>query len=149
MNESELLHIVCPHCLSTNRVPAARVDQSPACGRCHKALFSAHAMPVDAAGFERMLGDTDLPVLVDFWAPWCGPCLAMAPQLDAAAARLEPRVRVIKIDIQAHPEIAQRFNVQSIPMLGLFGGGRELARHSGAIGAQQIVNWAVPRIMAS
>ncbi len=143
------IHLVCPQCLSTNRVPPERVDQQPQCGQCHKPLFEGRAVPVDAAGFARMLADTDLPVLVDFWAPWCAPCRSMAPQLELAAQKLEPRVRVLKLDIEANPQIGGQFNVQSIPTLALFGGGREIARHSGAMGAQQIVNWVVPQVMQS
>jgi thioredoxin 2 len=143
------IHLACPHCLATNRVPPERLDAGPNCGRCHQPLFGGRAVPVDAAGFDAMLANTDLPVLVDFWAPWCGPCRAMAPQLEQAAARLEPRMRVIKLDVEAHPQVGARFGIQSIPTLAVFGGGRELGRHSGAIGAQQIVSWVVPLVMNS
>jgi thioredoxin 2 len=143
------IHVACPHCLATNRVPPDRLDAGPDCGRCHRPLFTGQAVAVDAAGFEAMLERTDLPVLVDFWAPWCAPCRAMAPQLEAAAARLEPRVRVIKADVEAHPALGARFGIQSIPTLALFGGGREIARHGGALAAQQIVSWVVPRVLGS
>lgn len=143
------IHLACPHCLATNRVPPERLDAGPNCGRCHQPLFVGRAVPVDAEGFEAMLANTDLPVLVDFWAPWCGPCRAMAPQLEQAAARLEPRMRVIKLDVEAHPQVGARFGIQSIPTLAVFGGGRELGRHSGAIGAQQIVSWVVRLVMNS
>jgi thioredoxin 2 len=147
--DTELLHVACPHCLATNRLPAAKIDQRPNCGRCHRPLFDGHPAALDAAGFEAMLERTDLPLLVDFWAPWCAPCRAMAPQLEAATARLEPRIRVAKVDVEAHPELGGRFAIQSIPTLVLFGGGRELARHSGALGAGQIVSWVVPHVLGS
>jgi thioredoxin 2 len=143
------IHIACPQCLATNRVPEDRLEAAPRCGRCSQPLFAGKVASVDAEGFEAMLARNDLPVLVDFWAPWCGPCVSMAPHLETAARQLEPRVRVIKVDIQAHPEIGQRHAIQSIPTLAVFGGGRELGRRSGASGAQAIVSWVVPVIMAS
>jgi thioredoxin 2 len=143
------IHLACPHCLATNRVPPERLEARPNCGRCHAALFTGRPVALDAAGFDTVLANTDLPVLVDFWAPWCAPCRAMAPHLEQATARLEPRVRVAKLDIEAHPALAARYAIQSIPTLALFGGGREIARHSGALGAQQIVSWVVPQVLGS
>jgi thioredoxin 2 len=141
------VHVVCPHCLGTNRVPAVRIDQAPNCGRCHEPLFRGRAEAFDAAGFERLIANTELPILVDFWAPWCGPCRTMGPNVDAAARSLEPRVRVAKVDVEANPTLGQRFRVQSIPTLTLISGGRELARSSGVMSPQQIVAWVVPQLV--
>ena len=136
------LQIACPHCNALNRVPAARLGEAPNCGRCHRPLFDAHPVALDAAGFEAHAVKASLPLLVDFWAPWCGPCRTMAPHFEAAAARLEPVVRLAKVDTEAQPALGSRFDIRSIPTLVLFRHGRELARQSGAMGSDQIVQWA-------
>lgn len=138
----ESLHIVCPSCLSTNRVPLARLEAHPQCGRCKAALFQGRPLEVDAEGFRRLIEHSEQPVLVDFWAPWCGPCVQMAPQYAAATQRLEPQLRVAKLDVQAHQEVAAALRIQSIPTLALFHGGREIARTQGALGAMDIVRFA-------
>ncbi|HEU0195894.1 MAG TPA: thioredoxin TrxC [Nevskiaceae bacterium] len=136
------LHVVCPHCAAVNRTPAGRLAAGPVCGQCHKPLFIAHPVEVDAAGFERQLRRSDVPLLVDFWAPWCGPCRIMAPYFVEAAGQLEPQFRLLKVDTEANPALGARYAIRSIPTLALFRGGQEVARQAGALMAAGIVQWA-------
>jgi len=138
---SDSRHIVCPHCHAVNRVPADRLAQAPKCGQCHQPLFSGHPVALTAATFGKHIQRSDIPVLVDFWAPWCGPCKMMAPQFEQAARLLEPRVRFAKVDTEAEQQLGAQFGIRSIPTLALFSGGREIARQPGAMGAQDIVRW--------
>ena len=136
------LEVPCPHCGTVNRVPEARLASSPSCGRCHLWLLEGVAAPLDAALIEKVAMRGDLPVLVDFWAPWCAPCQAMAPDFQRAASTLEPRMRLAKVDTEAVPELGGRFGIRSIPTLVLLKAGREVARQSGAMSQSQIVAWA-------
>jgi thioredoxin 2 len=139
-------HIVCPHCHTTNRVAAQTVGESLVCGQCKHALFDAQPLELDESSFNRHVGRNQIPVVVDFWAPWCGPCKMMAPAYQQAAALLEPRVRLAKLNTEAHSPLAQQFGIRSIPTLVLFQSGKEVARQSGAMGSEQIVRWVQSNI---
>jgi thioredoxin 2 len=142
MNAADTSVLVpCPHCAALNRVPRDKLGEGPACGRCHLALFTGKPLTLDEEGFERHVARGELPVLVDFWAPWCGPCRSMAPHFAAAAAQLEPKMRLAKVDTDEVPALGERYNIRSIPTMILFRGGREVARQSGAMASGQIAQW--------
>lgn len=137
----KVTHIVCPHCTGVNRVPAARNASGGKCGRCHKALFAGTPTAVGAASFQKHLDRSDIPLVVDFWAEWCGPCKAMAPIFARVANDLEPSVRFLKVDTEAEPALASRYNIRGIPTMLLFKNGSVVAQQVGAVGERELKNW--------
>lgn len=140
------MNIVCPHCTAVNRIPPARLNDRPKCGKCHQPLFSARPLELRAQNFQTHVGRNEIPLVVDFWAPWCGPCKMMAPEFEQAAGRLEPRVRLAKLNTEVEQAIGARLGIRSIPTLIIFRNGQEVARQPGAMGAADIVRWVEAHI---
>ena len=134
-------HIVCPNCAAVNRVPASKNAATGKCGRCHKPLFTGHAVPVTAETFPTHIQQSDIPVVVDFWAEWCGPCKMMAPVYERVAAELEPRFRFLKVDTEAEPALATQYGIRSIPTLMVFKNGAVAAQRAGASDANSLRSW--------
>ena len=138
---SDVISVSCPHCLTTNRLPVTREGDGPKCGRCHQALFDGEVVQMNDHWLNTFLDKNDTPMLIDFWAPWCGPCLQMEPEFTAAVSRLEPKIRLGRINTEQNGLIAGRYNIRSIPTLILFDHYHEVARHSGVMTTEAIVNW--------
>ena len=139
---SESKHVVCPHCGGVNRVPVQRLGEGARCGRCKEPLFEGRPREIGGAAFQTQVSRSDIPLLVDFWAPWCAPCRMMAPAFEQAARQLEPQMRLLKVNTEEQQALGAQFGIRSIPTMVLFAGGREVARMSGALDANGIVRWA-------
>jgi len=138
---SDTKHIVCPACNAVNRIPSARIDSRPSCGKCHKPLFDGHPVTLTSENFQKHIGRSDIPVVVDFWAPWCGPCKMMAPAFEQASADLQPTVRLAKLNTEDESDVGAQLNIRSIPTMVIFKNGKEVARQAGAMSTADIKSW--------
>ncbi|MFT6435037.1 MAG: thioredoxin 2 [Candidatus Azotimanducaceae bacterium] len=142
-----LQNIVCPHCFVTNKVPDERSPVSAKCGKCGDLLFTGKPIPVNSEQFKKMVGYNSIPVVVDFWAAWCGPCKSFAPIFEQASQQLEPKLRFLKLDTEACSDIASLYRIQSIPTLIEYRNGKEHTRQSGAMPLAQLLSWLDSRVI--
>ena len=138
---TENLHLVCPHCNATNRAPKNKLRDEPDCGKCQQPLLAAHPDNLGQSAFEAQLLKSDLPLVVDFWAPWCGPCRMMAPAFERVSKDLHGQARFVKVNTEVEQSLAAPYNIRSIPTLAVFSGGRELVRQAGAMSATDLARW--------
>ncbi len=138
---TQATHVVCPHCQAINRIPEDKLGNHPKCGKCKHPLFNGHPVELTDQSFARHISRNDLPVVVDFWAPWCGPCKMMAPQFESVATQMEPRIRFAKLNTELAQQTATQFGIRSIPTVAIFKNGREVARQAGAMDARNLTQW--------
>ena len=146
---TENLHIVCPQCNATNRVPTGKLTAEPNCGKCQTPLLEPNPYDLAAAAFNAQLAKSDLPLVVDFWAPWCGPCRMMAPAFEKVSREMHGRARFVKVNTEVEQALAATYNIRSIPTLAVFSQGREIARQAGAMSAADLTRWvsaALPQV---